>query len=153
MTALIIATVLHLLAAILWVGGALTLHFYVRPALLPLAPGPRLAAMHRILNGFFPAVALAIPVLLASGLWLVKARYGGFADSPPAIHAMTGIGLLMSAIFATIWFGPWTRMRAAIKIADLAGAGKALGQIRPLVLTNMLLGLLTAALGAAGRYL
>lgn len=153
MISLAIAGALHILAAVLWVGAALTLHLFVRPALVSLAPGPRLATMNRIFAGLFPAVALAICVLYASGLWLVKARYGGFADAPPPVHIMAALGTIMTAIFIVIWFGPWKRMKAALLLTDLAGAARALGLIRRLVLINLLLGCLVVALAGGGTHL
>jgi hypothetical protein len=53
---------------------------------------------------------------------------------------MSGLGLLMCLIFAHIWFAPFRRLKAAVTVEDWPAAGKALGQIHPMVLTNFALG-------------
>jgi hypothetical protein len=53
---------------------------------------------------------------------------------------MSALGLLMCLIFAHIWFVPFRRLKAAVAISDWPAAGKALGQVHPLVLTNFALG-------------
>ena len=65
--------------------------------------------------------------------------------APKGWHAMSGIGVLMCVVFAHIWFAPFRRLKAAVLAADWPTAGKALGQIHPLVLTNFALGWLAVA--------
>jgi uncharacterized membrane protein len=60
--------------------------------------------------------------------------------APKGWHAMSGLGLLMCLIFAHIWFAPFRKLKAAVLAADWPAAGKALGQIHPLVVTNFVLG-------------
>jgi uncharacterized membrane protein len=82
-------------------------------------------------------------VLLASGFWMLSGADMKLA--PKGWHAMSGIGVLMCVIFAHIWFAPFRRLKAAVLAADWPTAGKALGQIHPLVLTNFALGWLAVA--------
>jgi uncharacterized membrane protein len=58
----------------------------------------------------------------------------------------------MMMLFLHLFFAPWKRFRRAIAAGDLAAAGKNLEQIRILVATNLILGLLTVIVGASGRY-
>ena len=130
---------LHLSAGIIWLGGMTLLLAAVRPmAIAQLAPPERLRLMTGILGRFFALVWLAIATLLASGFWMF-----GSADlslAPRGWHAMAGLGSLMCVIFAHLWFAPFRRLKQAVALADWPAAGRALGQIHPLVLVNFTLG-------------
>ncbi len=65
---------------------------------------------------------------------------------------MLGIGVLMMAINAHLYFVPWRRLRRAVEAADWAKAGVQLGVIRRIVAVNLILGLITVAIGASGRF-
>lgn len=135
---------LHLAAGVIWLGGMALMVLALRPvAIARLTPPDRLPLMAAVLSRFFVMVWLCIAVLLASGLWMLSGADMKLA--PKGWHAMSGIGLLMCAIFAHIWFAPFRRLQAAVQAADWPGAGKALGQIHPLVLVNFTLGWLAVA--------
>lgn len=131
---------LHMAAGIVWLGGMTLLLWAVRPAAIALlAPEQRLALMHRVLSRFFVLVWLAIAVLLASGFWMF-----GSADmklAPRGWHVMAGLGSLMCLVFAHLYFAPFRRLGRAVAAQDWPAAGRALGQIHPLVVTNFGLGL------------
>jgi uncharacterized membrane protein len=134
----------HLGAGILWLGGMTLVIFALRPvAIARLAPPERLPLLSLVLSRFFVMVWVSIAVLLASGLWMLSGADMKLA--PKGWHAMSGIGLLMCLIFAHIWFAPFRRLKTAVQAADWPSAGKALGQIHPLVLTNFALGWLAVA--------
>jgi uncharacterized membrane protein len=60
---------------------------------------------------------------------------------PERLTLMSGVlTRFFALIFAHIWFVPFRRLKAAVAISDWPAAGKALGQIHPLVLTNFVLG-------------
>jgi uncharacterized membrane protein len=129
----------HLSAGIVWLGGMALVILALRPvALKYLAPPERLTLMCAVLSRFFSMVWLSIALILASGFWMLSVTDMGLA--PKGWHVMSGLGVLMCLIFAHIWFAPFRRLKAAISAADWPGAGKALGQIHPLVLTNFALG-------------
>jgi len=134
----------HLGAGILWLGGMTLVIFALRPvAIARLAPPERLPLLSLVLSRFFVMVWVSIAVLLASGLWMLSGADMKLA--PKGWHAMSGIGLLMCLIFAHIWFAPFRRLKTVVQAADWPSAGKALGQIHPLVLTNFALGWLAVA--------
>lgn len=134
----------HLGAGVLWLGGMALVIFALRPvAMERLAPHERLPLLSAVLSRFFVMVWLSIAVLLASGFWMLSGADMKLA--PKGWHAMSGIGLLMCLIFAHIWFAPFRRLKAAVHAADWPAAGKALGQIHPLVMTNFALGWLAVA--------
>jgi uncharacterized membrane protein len=130
---------LHLAAAIVWLGGMALVILALRPVVIAqMAPPERLALMSDVLTRFFAMVWVSIALILATGFWMLS-----MADmklAPKGWHAMSGLGLLMCLIFAHIWFAPFRRLKAAVATSDWAAAGKALGQIHPLVLTNFVLG-------------
>ncbi len=146
------ALILHILAAVVWVGGMFFAHQVLRPAAGALDPGPRLLLWERVLGRFFAWVVAAIALLLASGYWMVFATFGGFAAIGLYIHLMQGLGILMMLLFFHLYFAPWRRFRAAVARRDWAEGGRQLGQIRMLVTINLVLGLVTVAIGGSGRY-
>lgn len=146
------AVILHVLSAVVWVGGMFFALFALRPATMPLDPGPRLELWSQVLDRFFRWVIAAIVLLLASGYWMVFARYGGFARLPLYVNLMQGLGIIMMLAFFHVFFAPWRRFRAALARQDLPAAAGQLDQIRLIVTANLLLGLLTVAVGSSGRY-
>ncbi|HTQ34121.1 MAG TPA: CopD family protein [Stellaceae bacterium] len=143
-----LALILHEWSVIVWVGGMFFALIVLRPASGPLEPPARLALWRRVFAGFFPWVFAAIVLLLVSGFTLFL---GGYATGPH-VHAMMGIGILMMLIFGHLYFAPWKRFRVALDAGDNAAAAAQLNQIRILVTINLILGLITAAIGASGRY-
>jgi uncharacterized membrane protein len=61
----------HTLAIIVWIGGMVFAHFFLRPATLALEPPQRVRLMHDTLGRFFNAVAIAVLVILTTGLWMI----------------------------------------------------------------------------------
>ena len=147
-----IALILHILAAVVWVGGMFFAHQVLRPAVAMLEPGPRLTLWSRVLGRFFAWVIVAIILLLLSGYTLVLAVHGGFAAIGLYIQLMQGLGILMMLLFLHLYFAPWRRFRAAVARQDWAEGGRQLGQIRTIVTINLVLGLVVVAIGGSGRY-
>jgi len=147
-----IALLLHMLAAVIWVGGMFFAHVMLRPAAAALDPPVRLALFRRVLGNFFPWVWACIIVLLASAYGILLPRLGGFAQAPVYVNIMQGIGLIMVAVFLHLFFAPWKRFRRAVEASDWPAAGAQLTQIRHLVLFNLVLGLIVVAIGGSGRY-
>ncbi|WP_424192206.1 CopD family protein [Ampullimonas aquatilis] len=135
---------LHLLAAIVWVGGMVFAHFCLRPASMELAPAVRIPLMIAALGRFFNLVIGAIVILLFSGVYLLMMR-GGMAHVPLGIHLMLGLGVLMMLIFGHIYMGVFRRARQMSTTADWVGAAGKLNQIRVLVAINMMLGVVAIA--------
>ncbi len=105
-----------------------------------------------MLDRFFRWVIAAIVVLLASGYAMIFALYGGFAAIGLYINLMQGLGIIMMLLFFHLYFAPWRRFRAAVARQDLPAAAGQLNQIRIIVTVNLLLGLVTVAVGSSGRY-
>jgi len=150
MTALAIA--LHVLRAVVWVGGMFAIYVALRPALGTLEPPQRLRLMRATFGTFFPWVWVAILLLLASGYWMVLMTFGGFARVGLHIHLMQGIGWLMIALFVWLFHGPWLSFKRAVDSEDWQSAGAGLSRIRQIIAVNLPLGLLVVVIGASGRY-
>jgi len=150
---MLIATILHLLAAVIWVGGMFFAVYMLRPAAGALEPSVRAPLWARTFGGFFPWVWVAVILLPATGYFMVFSGYGGFEDLPMAYHLMQGIGWLMIALFLHLWFAPYARFRRAVDSGDFPEAGKQLNQIRLIVTTNLYLGLVNVVAGVAGRFI
>jgi uncharacterized membrane protein len=147
-----VALSLHVLAAVVWVGGMFFALLMLRPATAPLDPGPRLELWSRVLERFFFWVMAAIVLLLASGYAMIFGVYAGFRGIGLHINIMQGIGIIMMLLFFHLYFAPWRRFRAAVGRQDYPEAAGQLNQIRVIVTINLILGLITIAVGSSGRY-
>lgn len=143
---------LHVLGAVLWVGGMAFALLALRPALAALEPPQRLVVHEGALRRFFLIVWHAMPILLLTGYALLFGWYGGFVGAGWHIHAMHLTALIMAGIFLALFFGPWKEFRAAQAAGDRAGAATAVDRVRQLVSMNLALGLLTVAVAAWGRF-
>jgi uncharacterized membrane protein len=143
---------LHVLAAVLWVGGMTFALLVLRPALSVLEPPQRLALHLAVLGRFFRLVWHAMPALLLTGWLLLFGWYGGFRGAGWHVHLMHLTGLLMAAVFLALVLRPWKEFQAAMQAGDRAAAGAAMVWVRSLVLANLGLGLLTVAVAAWGRF-
>ena len=149
MTALV---ALHALAAVVWVGGMFFAYMVLRPSAASLEPPARLQLWQHVFGRFFPWVWASIVVLLASGYAMLFLRFGGFAGAPLHVNVMQATGMLMTLLFLHLFFAPWRRFSRAVVAGAWAEAGMSLNQIRLLVATNLVLGLVTVAAGASGRF-
>jgi uncharacterized membrane protein len=149
---LMIGVAFHVVAAVIWVGGMFFALMILRPSTGPLDPPTRLALWQRVFARFFPWVWGAVAVLLVSGFAMVIWGFGGFAKIGTYVHLMMGLGIIMMLIYAHLYFAPWQRFRRAVAAGEWPVAAKYIDQIRLLVTINLVLGLITVVVGAAGRY-
>lgn len=148
------AVLLHVIAVVIWVGGMFFAYMFLRPvAADQLEPPARLTLWAGVFGGFFLWVWSSIIAILATGFWMIFAVYGGMGNVAMYVHAMLGLGILMMLIFFHVYFAPYGRLKRAVAAQDWPAGGKALGQIRMLVGINTLIGMVTIAVGAGGRYL
>ena len=145
-----IALWLHLMGVVVWVGGMFFAHLALRPAAQALPPPMRLPLLAGTLARFFPWAGAAVVAILASGAWLVYGS-GGFRAVGAAVHAMTGIGLVMALVYGYIVTVPFRALRTAVLASNWEAGGAAMGSVRRLVAFNLVLGLVTIAIAALGR--
>ena len=145
---------LHLLAAVIWVGGMFFAHTSLRPAAVQvLEPPLRLELWVQVFRRFFVLVWISIGLILITGYWMLFQYFGGFQGAGLHIHIMHGAGIVMVMIYLHVFFAPYRRLKQAVIIQDYPLAGAQLNQIRKLVGINILIGLLVITIGSAGRYL
>ena len=149
-----LALALHVISAVIWVGGMIFAHLMLRPvAASQLEPPQRLTLWVGVFRRFFPAVFATIAVLLASGYWMVLSFYEGFDAVGMHVHIMIWTGYVMMLLFFHVFFAPFKRLKRAVAAEEWAAGGKALVQIRKLVGINLLIGLAVIAIASGGRYL
>ena len=149
---LMIGVAFHIVAAVIWVGGMFFALVVLRASTGPLDPPTRLALWERVFARFFPWVWGAVAVLLVSGFSMIIWGFGGFDKIGTYVHVMMGLGIIMMLIYAHLYFAPWQRFRRAVAAREWPVAAKNIDQIRLMVTINLVLGLITVVVGAAGRY-
>lgn len=147
-----VALILHILSAVIWVGGMFFALVVLRPSTGPLEPPVRLGLWLGVLDRFFAWVFVAIVLLLLSGFAMIATVFGGFAGVRLYLNMMMAMGIVMMLLFFHLYFAPWKRFRAAMAAGDNATAAAQLNQIRIIVTINLILGLVTVAIGSSGRY-
>ena len=106
----------------------------------------------RVFSRFFPLVWASVVVLLLSGYGMMVLAFGGFAGAPLYVNVMQAIGIVMMLLFAHLYFAPWRRFSIAVTGKDFPAAAAQLAEIRRIVATNLVLGLITIIVGASGRF-
>jgi uncharacterized membrane protein len=154
MHAIAIAIALHMLSAVIWVGGMFFAHQALRPvAASLLTPPQRLPLWVGTLGRFFVWVWLAVVLLLASGYWMALDMFGRFAAFPLYVNIMQGIGLLMMLLYFHVYFAPYQGLRRHVDAKDWPAAAAQLARIRRMVGINLMLGLTVVCVAATGRFL
>ena len=143
---------LHVLAAVVWVGGMFFAYMVLRPSAGPLELPLRLQLWRRVFSRFFPWVWASIVVLLASGYSMLFLRFGGFRTAPLHVNVMQLTGIIMMLLFLYLNFAPWRRFARAVQEKAFSDAAAELGQVRRVIMINLVVGLLTVIAGASGRF-
>jgi putative copper export protein len=112
------AMFLHIAAVVIWVGGMTFVQFCLRPALSDVSPQLRLPLLDSVFGRFFRLVAVAIVVILATGVFMLVTLGGAQANWP--MHAMAAIGVLMMLLFGHIRFALYPRLQRRGPSAELA---------------------------------
>ena len=139
---------LHMLSIIVWIGGMVFAHFFLRPAVAQLEPALRLPLMHAVLGRFFQAVLAASLLTLLSGMWMIGrvakqvVQSGGSFEMSLAWTIMAVLGVAMVAIFMHIRFVLYKRLDRAVAASEWGAGGAALAQIRHWVSINLGIGVL-----------
>jgi uncharacterized membrane protein len=136
--------VLHVLGAVLWVGGMFFALAVLRPSIAVIPVDARLELHRQVFQRFFRVIWHVMPVMLVTGFAMVFLVYGGFSSAPWNINVMALLGLAMSAIFLGLYFGPWAAFRRN-------GEPALIDRIRRLVQVNLALGLVVVVVAAIYR--
>jgi uncharacterized membrane protein len=147
-----IAIALHVLSAVVWVGGMFFAYMALRPALAAHTVLARAHLWAAVFRRFFPWVWIAILVLLATGFYMLFSAFGGFKHSPLFVNLMLALGIVMMLLFAHVFFASYRRLRHSVEVNDENAAVKAMNQIRIVMLVNLVLGLLVIIMAMMGSY-
>ncbi|NWC09558.1 DUF2269 family protein [Pseudomonas agarici] len=150
MTAFALAYTLHLLAALIWVGGMFFAWIILRPAAMTALEGPaRLKLWVQVFQRFFVWVWVAVVILPISGVGLIHLRFSGFETAPRYVQVMMGLYIVMLALFLRIQSLQLPPLRQAVEAQQWGEGAAMLGRIRRLVGINLLIGLALVAVAAA----
>jgi uncharacterized membrane protein len=130
---------LHLLCAVLWVGGMFFAYVILRPSLAAIEAPQRMLLHTQVFRKFFLLVWHVMPLILITGFAMLG-FLNGLANVPWQIHIMLGLGVVMAAVFLAIYFGPYRQFR---RTTDRTRMASSLDNIRKLIGVNLILGLLT----------
>src|SRR5215208_2867659 len=107
-----ILVALHILAAVVWVGGMFFAHLMLRPAAAQLLePSMRLDLWRGVFERFFPWVWLAVILLPLTGYWMIFGYLGGMANIGWHINIMQALGIIMILLYLHLYFAPYRRLR------------------------------------------
>ncbi|MCP2023010.1 CopD family protein [Pseudomonas laurylsulfatiphila] len=141
---------LHVLAALVWVGGMFFAWMVLRPAAITALEGPaRLKLWVEVFQGFFRWVWVAVVLLPVSGVGMLHMHFNGFEAAPRYVQVMMGLYVVMTALFIRIQALMLPELRTAVAEQDWPVGASVLGRIRRLVGINLLVGLAVVAIAAA----
>lgn len=144
---------IHGLAATGWIGGIFFAFMALRPAAdKTLEPPQKLRLWHATYSQFFPWVWLFIGTLLITGYADLFLRFGGLTSGMTYLALMHIIGLVMVAFFIYLYFGLYHTLGKALAANDVPSAASAMKKIRPVMATNLTLGIIITAVGISGSY-
>ena len=147
---------IHLMSVIVWIGGMVFAHFFLRPALAPLATPDRLRLMQDVLGRFFGAVLVAAGLVLVSGVWMIGRVTGQMTavgvkfNMPLEWIAMAVLGVVMMGIFVHIRFVLYPRLTQAVTASAWPAGGAVLASIRGWVIVNMVIGVVIVVITLMG---
>ncbi len=149
-----IALTLHLLSAVIWVGGMFFAYMALRPVAASLLEPPlRLQLWRQVFAKFFVWVTASVFILLFTGFWMIFAVYGGMGNVRPYVHTMLLLGVIMMALYGHVFFAHYKKLCRAVDAQDWQEGGRQLGKMRKLIAVNLSLGLLVVIVAGAGRVL
>ena len=150
MTPFGIVYTLHVLSALVWVGGMFFAWMVLRPAAMKALEGPaRLKLWVEVFQGFFRWVWVAVVLLPISGVGMIHLQYSGFEAAPRYVQVMMGLYVVMTALFIRIQALLLPELRTAVAAKDWPTGAATLGKIRKLVGINLIVGLVLVAIAAA----
>jgi uncharacterized membrane protein len=148
----IVTIPLHALSAIIWVGGMFFAYIVLRPAVNEMEGPEQLKLLNRIFEKFFGWVILAAALLPMTGYAEIFLVFDGFENTGPHITIMHITGWLMIGFFVYLFAGPYQRFKSHVAVEEWPMAAARLRIIRLTILINLVLGLITSAIGSSGRF-
>ena len=147
---------IHLLSIIVWIGGMVFTHFFLRPAVAKMESSTGSRLMHDVLGRFFNAVLVAAGLVLGTGVWMIgrvarqMAQAGVKFNMPLEWIVMSLLGLVMLLIFGYIRFALYKRLTRAVTAAAWPAGAAALASIRTWVMVNLVIGVVIVVVTVLG---
>lgn len=142
--------VLHLLCAMIWVGGMFFAWMVLRPAAVETLQAPaRLRLWSDVLPRFFRWVWLSVIILPVSGFGMLHLRQQGIETAPQYVQIMLGLYLVMLSLFLRLQLLLLPALKQAVASEDWTQGGATLAKIRRLVGINLLIGVALVSLAGA----
>ena len=146
----------HLLSVIVWLGGMVFAHFFLRPAVASLEPAPRLRLMHEVLGRFLRTVQWLVLLIVLTGGWLmgrsvrqtVQAEVG--LEMPLEWMLMATLGTVMALVFVLVRLRFYPALDQHVRSQNWPLAAASLARIRQGVLLNIGLGTVIVVVTLAG---
>jgi uncharacterized membrane protein len=139
---------LHVISAVIWVGGMIAIRFSAHYSLAQLEGNMRLARTAHMLKNLFMIVAPFVVILLATALIMAIAmglHHGGLKS---LAFAKEGIWTIMTLNFLVMVFRR-NKAQNLINSGDFEGAKPLLGPISKIMVpVNIILGIVAIFLGA-----
>jgi uncharacterized membrane protein len=150
MTAFSLVYTLHVLAALVWVGGMFFTWMIVRPAVIAALQGPaRLQLWLQILPRFFTWVWVVVVLLPITGVGMIQLQFPSFDTAPRYVQVMIGLYVVMAALFMRVHSLQLPELRQAVQAEQWPEGVAVLGRMRRMMAVNLLLGLAVVAIAAA----
>lgn len=150
MTVFALTYSLHVLAALVWVGGMFFAWMVLRPAAMATLDGPsRLKLWADVFKRFFVWVWVAVVILPVSGIGLMQMRFSGLETGPRYVQVMIGLYIVMVALFIRVQALKLPELRKAVEAQEWSEGATVLAGIRRLVGINLLVGLALVAIASA----
>ncbi|MBF0282945.1 MAG: CopD family protein [Magnetococcales bacterium] len=152
MNVLALLFAVHLLSAVIWVGGMFFSHMVLRPVLSPQEMERKVPMWGEVLKRFFPVVWFTVILLPVTGYAMAWGFFNGPLHSGWHVLVMQIIGWGMIGNFLRVYFRPYRRMKYMLKELLIPEAGLYLERIRIAMSINLFLGLLLVTATAVGRF-
>jgi uncharacterized membrane protein len=98
---------LHVLAAIVFVGGVFPAVIVSHPLARGLNTEPASVLWQQALSRVFPWAWGSLLLIVATGIVMVSLKFGGFSGMPPIHRANMAIRIPAMLLFGYAFFGPW----------------------------------------------
>ena len=145
-------SLLHVVSAVIWVGGMFFAYKCLRPvAGSVLEPPQRLQLWVGVFSRFFPHVWGSVILLPLTGYLMIFNIWGEMGAAPLYVHIMNGLGITMILIYMHVFFSPFKRLKAAVAEERWPDGATALNQIRFLIAINLAIGLIVVIVASGGR--
>lgn len=140
---------LHVLSAVVWVGGMFFAWMILRPAVIAALEGPsRLKLWLQVFPRFFVWVWCAVILLPVTGIGMIHLSFSGFQTAPRYVQVMMGLYVVMVALFLRVSTLNLPELRKAVAAEQWPEGVTALGKIRRLVGINLIVGIVVVAIAA-----